>query len=409
MRVLVVSRNFPSEPAVQVHGVYRRLNTLVRAVASTGAEVRLLFFVDDAAQYESDIVVWQERMQAYFSVPVALSFASLEPYQLASRGFRGLIAGIFSWAKQGLFVRYAGVAQQAAVRKALVDGVECILVHRVPWMVPVFRIGGGLPPVFLDMDDIEHVAFARSIEQPPYWRSKFLLYLHLPALILAERAAVKLAQKTFVCSALDVSKLSVIAANGRVVQVANSVPFPRLTAPGSAPTLLFLGTFEYLPNVHAVEFMLDAVWPLVRLAVPDARLVIGGNKPEHVRHFVAPPAGVEFAGFIPNLDDAYAQARAVVCPVLSGGGTRVKIVEAASYGRAVVSTVVGAEGLVFSDGAEIFLADSPAQFADHCVALLRSEELATRVGLAARERACLEYDEQSVIKRVGSWLLEAMR
>ena len=95
----------------------------------------------------------------------------------------------------------------------------------------------------------------------------------------------------------------------------------------------------------------------MREACPDARLIVAGNKPERIPSFAQRPAGVEFTGFVSELEMLYRRAAIVCCPILSGGGTRIKILEAAAHGKAVVSTVVGAEGLELRDGVEIALRD----------------------------------------------------
>ncbi|MGE5384605.1 MAG: glycosyltransferase [Betaproteobacteria bacterium] len=405
MRVLFISKNFPAEPDIQVHGLFGRLRTLVQGAASSGARLKLLFFVDDLAPYAGTALEsWRQRMQTYFGVELELAFALVEPYDPSVRGVGGVLRGAFSMFAQANYARMAGDAQRDAVEKALAENPDLVFVHRLFCMPPLMRARRPLPRVFLDMDDIEHVAFSRSIAQPPVWRSKFLLYLQVPALIRGERQAVRLTEKTFVCSRLDVEKLKAIGGAGRAAVLPNSVAFPPLAPPAEAPTLLFLGTFLYPPNVHAMEYMLDKVWPLVRAQIPAARLVIGGNKPEEIRHFAQPPAGVDFAGFIPSLDDAYAAARAVVCPVLSGGGTRVKIVEAAAYARAVVSTTLGMEGLDFTADKEILIGDTPEAFAAHCVQLLSDLPRAEQIGLAARRKAQTIYDKAAVVERIGAWV-----
>ena len=90
---------------------------------------------------------------------------------------------------------------------------------------------------------------------------------------------------------------------------------------------------------------------------------------------------------VQDLDELYSSIRVVCCPLFSGGGTRIKIIEAAFYGRPVVSTSVGAEGLAFVDRNDIWLANSEADFAKACAALLEDNDLACEIGSRARQRA----------------------
>lgn len=402
MRTLLVSRTFPSRPDVDTHGVFGRLRTLVKGVAVAGSELTFLFYVDEIEPYQgANRAEWEDRMCDYFGMPLSLRFATTRPYDPRVRGIAGMLAGASSLFSQAGYARVSGNAQVADLDAILDIGFDLVFVHRMASMPPLMRSHHILPPIILDMDDVEHVAFFRSIFQPPVWLSKYFQLLQIPALMAAERQAVRMAKQTLVCSSGDVRKLEVLAGRGRVTVVPNSVNMPTLTTPAEAPVLLFLGTFNYAPNVAAVEYMLNEVWPLILRQLPEARFIVGGQNPAQIRHFALPPPNVTFAGYLPSLDEAYASARAVVCPVLSGGGTRVKIIEATSYGRAVVSTSIGAEGLDFVTGSEIFIADEPRHFASACLHLLEDKSLAERVGTAARLRAEQLYDRKGVVQRIA--------
>jgi glycosyltransferase involved in cell wall biosynthesis len=86
----------------------------------------------------------------------------------------------------------------------------------------------------------------------------------------------------------------------------------------------------------------------------------------------------------------------VCCPILSGGGTRLKIIEAAAHARAVVSTTLGAEGLDLKDGLEVLLADDPASLAQACIDLLQDRDRSGHLGRSARECVRRLYDRDAV-------------
>src|SRR5262249_250202 len=141
-------------------------------------------------------------------------------------------------------------------------------------------------------------------------------------------------------------------------------------------------------------------WPRVRAAVPNATVRIVGRKPEEVPSHARPPAGAEFNGFVPDIDAVYRQARVVICPVLSGGGTRVKLVEAAAFGKPVVSTRIGAEGLDFQDGQHALLRDDADGFADACIQLLRDAALCERLACSTHAHAKQKFDRAAVLSRI---------
>ncbi|HEY3167795.1 MAG TPA: glycosyltransferase family 4 protein, partial [Candidatus Binatia bacterium] len=120
--------------------------------------------------------------------------------------------------------------------------------------------------------------------------------------------------------------------------------------------------------------------------------------------FKTPPTGVEFLGFVSDLKALYKKTRLVCCPIQSGGGTRVKILEAASYGVPVVTTQMGAEGLKLAADTEILIRNDAGALAEACRALLIDYNWATSIGAAARERVRTLYCRDAVIDEMKSIL-----
>lgn len=151
------------------------------------------------------------------------------------------------------------------------------------------------------------------------------------------------------------------------------------------PEVLFVGNLAHLPNRQAVEWLLRHIWPALRARVPGVRLTIVGREPAADLARMAQAAGVELAGDAPDVRPYYDRARAVIAPIRSGGGIRVKILEALAMGRPVVTTRLGAEGLPLEPGEHALFADSADEVAAQVARLLSDRALAE--GLAANGRA----------------------
>jgi glycosyltransferase involved in cell wall biosynthesis len=164
-------------------------------------------------------------------------------------------------------------------------------------------------------------------------------------------------------------------------------------------TLLFLGALDYAPNANAAALLIDQIFPSVREAVPDARLIIAGPHAERVAASRQRP-GVEFTGFVQDLETLYRHSRVVCVPIRSGGGTRVKIIEAAAFGKPVVSTTLGAEGLTFRDGRDLLIRDDPASFSAACASLLSDDAACSRLGLSAHATASAHYDRSAIVEMI---------
>jgi glycosyltransferase involved in cell wall biosynthesis len=165
-------------------------------------------------------------------------------------------------------------------------------------------------------------------------------------------------------------------------------------------TILFLGLMSYRPNAEAVERLVRRIMPLVWAQVPAARLLVAGLGSESLSAAAGGEDRISYLGFVADLADLYARSRVVCCPLVNGGGTRVKLIEAAAHGKAIVATRCGAEGLVFADGAQILLRDDDAGLAQACVELLRDDAVCERLGGAARGVMQANYAMDGVVQGV---------
>lgn len=397
--------------SVQLHkqpsGIRRRFELLLDAVARISDRVEFLLFITDRFA----------RLNEEFATELAASIAERWPIHATVRlcpldpaprlnGLRDrYLSASLSIYKLPRYCRYAGATQLGALEACLETGPRFIMVQRLHCMVPLLRTRRVLPPVFFDMDDVEHTALRRSIGQPPVWLSKYLEYLHLPALLVGEYRALGRARRAFVCSRRDERKLEVLFRTRNVATLPNAVRVPDLAPAAAARQILLVGAFGYAPNCIGAEYFLDRIWPLIRARVADARIVMAGSTPERVRHSAAPPPGVSFTGFVADLAPLYHASRFAICPILSGSGTRVKIIEAAAYARPTVSTPVGAEGLEFIDGKEILLRGGAEAFAGACIELLADLERCQELGSAARRRVEEVYDRRKVADSLV-WAIE---
>lgn len=166
----------------------------------------------------------------------------------------------------------------------------------------------------------------------------------------------------------------------------------RVRAAHDPDTLIFTGAFTYDANHEAMVWFLGEVYPLVRRAAPEARLVITGD---HAGKPLPQADGVTLTGFVDDVQPLIAGAGAAVVPIRQGGGTRLKILEAMALGTPVVATSKGAEGLDVTDGEDILLADMPQGFAEAILQL--RHDAALRQNLV--NNACL------LIRRQYDWVV----
>jgi polysaccharide biosynthesis protein PslH len=163
-----------------------------------------------------------------------------------------------------------------------------------------------------------------------------------------------------------------------------------------APQLVFTGSMDWLPNEDAMKYFCADVLPLIRAQEPDVRLSIVGRAPTPAVRALADGDRVEVTGTVDDVRPYMQKAAVYIVPLRIGGGTRLKIFEAMSMGKAVVSTTVGAEGLPVVPGEHALIADDPQTFADAVLALLRDTPRRTQLESAARALVVERYDWSAV-------------
>jgi GT2 family glycosyltransferase len=174
-------------------------------------------------------------------------------------------------------------------------------------------------------------------------------------------------------------------------------------------TLLFLGGFRHTPNVTALYWFLERVLPHVLQAEPDARLKVVGADPPAPHTLPDCHSAVELIGFAQDIHAYLADCAVFICPIQSGSGVRVKLLEAFASGIPVVSTRVGAEGLATKDGDICALADEPEQFARRILDLFRHPGDAQAMAERARHHVERHHDIRQMTRRLESAYRRTLR
>ena len=147
-----------------------------------------------------------------------------------------------------------------------------------------------------------------------------------------------------------------------------------------AHTLLFTGNMDYDPNVDAVIFFANEVFPLIKQQFPNVKFVIAGQRPIDKVKALSQIKDIEVTGFIPDLSEMYNAASVVVAPLRFGAGTQNKVLEAMAMGIPVVCSNIGFEGLGIADGEGAFMRTDAYSFAAQVSALLEDATLRQSVG-----------------------------
>jgi glycosyltransferase involved in cell wall biosynthesis len=182
----------------------------------------------------------------------------------------------------------------------------------------------------------------------------------------------------------DAAAVRDIAPLTKVIVFPNTIPERSRPARVEENVIVFSGNLAYPPNAEAVRFFARAVWPRLRERIPGLIWRIVGKNPDAVLRYLRGENYIQLSGPVEDAVLELARAKLAVVPILSGSGTRVKILEAWAAATPVVSTTLGAEGLPARDGEQLILADGADGFVETICGLFASESVRIRVGEAGR-------------------------
>lgn len=167
----------------------------------------------------------------------------------------------------------------------------------------------------------------------------------------------------------------------------------------SGPHIVHIGTMYWPPNIDAINWFLDEIYPLVKQKVPNVRCtLIGARPPESITDRAKTDPSLTVTGYVPDPLPYLEDSSMMVVPVRAGGGMRVKILNALSQGIPMVSTTVGCEGIAVTNKNDILIADEPQAFADATVRLLTDAALNQQITLNGRRTAEQKYDYRQACK-----------
>lgn len=282
--------------------------------------------------------------------------------------------------------RFCGSDSLRQVERAIDGERYAVAVIEHFWCAPYFDL---LRPrtgkLILDLHNVESVLHARCASTEPWpWSAA---HAHF-ARIAARDEKETLAKFDLVLAPSDSDRRMVLdlCPSARVAVVPNTLPETLEPSEPEEHVIAFSGNFEYHPNTTAVRSFREQVWPILRQADPALHWRLIGRNEHAIQRYVQGDDRIEVTGPVDDAVRELARAKLVVVPLLSGSGTRIKVLEAWAAARAVVATTIGAEGLPIENGADILLVDEPRAMADTILNLLADEPSRRRLGRAGRSK-----------------------
>ena len=248
-------------------------------------------------------------------------------------------------------------------------------------------------PRILDLPDAYSLYWQRRNEVDRPWWNKLFDSLESKRVIEAEKVIFEY-DLNLVCSVEDRDHLLQIHPGSRVELLRNGVDLETFTYDdhnySRCETLLFTGNMDYAPNVDAVTYFVEQMFPQLLSNHPNIKLVIAGQRPVKQVLDLASDH-VVITGFVEDISEMYSQADIVIAPLRFGAGTQNKVLEALAMGVPVVCTDIGFKGLEVNSGDGVFHANNDAEFIAHVSNLIESEELRKLTGQKGLELAKTKF------------------
>jgi polysaccharide biosynthesis protein PslH len=247
------------------------------------------------------------------------------------------------------------------------------------------------------------------------WAAAAYSLLQWRKLVSYEAAALRRAARTLAVSASDRDDLHAIAPDTSITVLPNGVddavyaPMPEVCA--DSDSILFAGKMDFRPNVEGALWLVNRVMPLVWSCRPAARLTLFGRDPAPAVRRLTGDRRIIVTGHVPGTQAeklALARAAVVAVPLLSGGGTRLKVPTALAMARPLVSTPLGAAGYGLQSGKDLLLAGTAAEFAAALLRLLQDRTLAGQLGAQGRRVVQERFTWQRLLPALDQVYAEAL-
>jgi glycosyltransferase involved in cell wall biosynthesis len=261
--------------------------------------------------------------------------------------------------------------------------------------LPVCR---DLPVVCVHHDVESNLLRRRADIDNAWWRKVYFRY-QASLMDSVERQNCERVALNVAVSEQDRQRITAIAPRSRVAVVPNGVDTDEFhTADDPGTGLAYVGGTSPFPNRDALNFYCEDILPRLREANFNGPMRWIGNASAEEQRSYRERYGMELTGYVDDVRPHMAAAACHIVPLRTGGGTRLKILNAWAMGKPVVSTSVGCEGLAAEDGVNILIRDTPTAFADAVVEVLGNARVARELGARGRETAERLYSWEAIAR-----------
>jgi len=384
MKILFLSRWYPYPPN---NGAKLRIYNLLCGL-SEQHDVTLLSFLD-----QPDV---EPNVDALLKV---CRNVYLIPYRGFNPQSRHARLGFLSTKPRSVIDTFSRGMANLIERELAANAYDVVIASEID-MAGYYKYFEGIPAIFEEIEvGVLYEQYERStgFDRLRYWLTWQKHRFYLIQLMNNFRAATVVSAQE-----RDLLRMNVFRKLHMLKVIPNGVKvstYDDVVVEVEPNTMIFTGSFSFTPNYEAMVWFLQKVFPIILDEIPDARLIITGK---HGGRSLPTTNNVILTGFVDDIRPYLKSATVSLAPIWTGGGTRLKILEAMAIGTPVVATSKGAEGLDVISGEHLFLADGPEQFATAVIKILNDSILRQSIANSAKIHIMNNFDWQVIIPELLS-------
>jgi polysaccharide biosynthesis protein PslH len=253
--------------------------------------------------------------------------------------------------------------------------------------------------------DVSYIKCLRIGKETKNILLKLFLFLETIKIKRLESNIFKKIDLGIVVSEFDRELLKGLCPEGNFVVIENGVEsekFIQSDEPTEPNKLVWLGGFNPYSNREAIYYFFEKIYPMIKCKNNDVKIdIIGGRLTDKLRNIADNDSSINLCGYVDDPLPIIQKASVFIAPILSGGGTKLKILEAMSVAKAIVTTSIGCEGINGKNREHYIIADNSDEFAMSVNELLKDKLFRKRLGLNARKLVEMNYDYKAICKKLN--------
>ena len=368
------------------------MNSIVTGLLEAGHNVRILAFNSNKYHIEKDSIPQEYRRQTKIDfVDIDLSIKIVE-------AFKNLFSDESYHVKRFLSKEFTNKLEKI-LKKDRFDIVQLETIYMAPYIDTIREHSKA--KIVLRAHNVEHKIWERIAKKTFFFAKRWYLRHLIRTLRTFEMSILDKVDGIAAITTTDASFFRRVTATP-VIDIPFGVDiekFDPVFEVGNAPTFYHIGSMNWMPNEEGIKWFLNNAWDEILERVPEAKLYLAGrNMPKWLQK--TRKKNVVVVGEVPDAHEFVNQHNVAVVPLLSGSGMRIKIIESMALGKTVITTLVGAEGIQYSEFENIIIAENVPKMVENISRLYNHPEEAEAIGLNARRLVEELYDNKKIINRL---------